>query len=994
MPSIFLSYSREDLPFIQQLDARLSEHPELSVWRDQEKIYGGQKWPKVLGEAIADQDLFLLAWSKNAASSHFVELEWNTAIALKRTIIPCLLDDTPLAPSLRAFHGYRLDDVTGLIKSLQVTPPTDAQRRDPVLNSLNGVTSTEEEDVLSQAKAIFSREGLRESVLRGRVFFIENNDELTSAPGLNVTLLQTAKRTSTDSDGLFILPLPDGFQPGAKVDIGIKQDGWVIYSPIDGEITIPALDSELVKIRLVKKSSPKLWSNERITKFIEDTAKQAKEQVRTYGKPEDIDFSRYIKDWAVRYGFTAQQAKQEIDMWVTDAEHHDDPYQLGLAAYAKKNFGLAGKHFEESASLKLKRLQDAEKSARSLKEEVIRDYRLAGDARYNQYEFAPALTCYQQAIQLTAREKSPHLWAAILGDIGGTHRELGIRTDGDHIHRHLADAVAAYHTALTVYTKEECPQQWALMQNNLGAVLWAQGTRTTGEAGTRLLALAVDAYKAALTVRTKKSLPRDWALTQNNLGAVLWAQGTRTAGGAGTRLLALAIDAYKAALTVRTKKSLPQDWAATQNKLGLVLWDQGKRTAGPESMHLLQTAETAYRDALTVRTKEMLPQDWAATQNNLGLVLWSQGQRATGTESMRLLQAAEAVHRKALTVRTKEELPQDWALTQNNLGAVLWDQGQRAAGTESIRLLQAAEAAYRDALTIYTKSQLPQDWARTQMNLGNVLSDHGRRVAGAESLRLLQAAEVAYRNALTVYTQSQLPQDWARTQMNLGLVLWSQERQATGTESIRLLQAAEAAYRDALTIYTKSQLPQDWALTQNNLGGVLSEQGTRTDGESGIQMLAKAIDAFTAALTVYTKDQFPQRWTESSANLAETLFVSGRFDEAKEQLTPMFQYPELDSQIRVVLLAIEVANFVALGPSENVLHSFDTLQQTIDKQIPDFSLNWGFSSIKQCVAQNHVFARHRSWLLSFIEHLENKQRDEMQTAVKTARTEFLKTSKP
>lgn len=104
MPSVFLSYSRADLPLIEQLAARLrASSPEILIWRDQEKIYGGQQWPKVLGEAIADQEVFLLAWSKNSAIALFVELEWNTAIALKRTIISCLLDDTPLAVLLRVF---------------------------------------------------------------------------------------------------------------------------------------------------------------------------------------------------------------------------------------------------------------------------------------------------------------------------------------------------------------------------------------------------------------------------------------------------------------------------------------------------------------------------------------------------------------------------------------------------------------------------------------------------------------------------------------------------------------------------------------------------------------------------------------------------------------------------------------------------------------------------------------------------------------------------
>lgn len=159
MPSVFLSYSRADLPLIEQLEARLTNPPsDLSIWRDQEKIRGGAKWPKVLGEAIADQDVFLLAWSKNSATSHFVEFEWCTAIALKKTIVPCLLDDTPLAASLRTFHGYQAHDVAGLLNSLRAAPPAESERRAPVLRKLNEITTTEEKAVVEQVKAIFAQQ--------------------------------------------------------------------------------------------------------------------------------------------------------------------------------------------------------------------------------------------------------------------------------------------------------------------------------------------------------------------------------------------------------------------------------------------------------------------------------------------------------------------------------------------------------------------------------------------------------------------------------------------------------------------------------------------------------------------------------------------------------------------------------------------------------------------------------------------------------------------
>lgn len=158
MPTVFLSYSRDDLPRIEQLEAQLKTHPDISIWLDTEDLHGGERWPKRLGEAIADQDVFLLAWSKKSAASHFVEFEWCTAIALKKTVVLCLLDETPLAPSLKTFQGYRVDDATGLIKSLRSAPLADVQRREPVIRKLSDITAREEIAVMAQAKTVFAQQ--------------------------------------------------------------------------------------------------------------------------------------------------------------------------------------------------------------------------------------------------------------------------------------------------------------------------------------------------------------------------------------------------------------------------------------------------------------------------------------------------------------------------------------------------------------------------------------------------------------------------------------------------------------------------------------------------------------------------------------------------------------------------------------------------------------------------------------------------------------------
>ena len=61
MPTVFLSYSRADLPLIERLEAQLKHHPEISIWRDQEKIYGREKWPKVLEKTHSGIRLGMLA---------------------------------------------------------------------------------------------------------------------------------------------------------------------------------------------------------------------------------------------------------------------------------------------------------------------------------------------------------------------------------------------------------------------------------------------------------------------------------------------------------------------------------------------------------------------------------------------------------------------------------------------------------------------------------------------------------------------------------------------------------------------------------------------------------------------------------------------------------------------------------------------------------------------------------------------------------------------
>ncbi|NIR51755.1 TIR domain-containing protein [candidate division KSB1 bacterium] len=141
MSKIFVSYARQDIDLAEQLEQTLKEHG-CRIWRDEQNVYAGQNWPKAIGEAIEAHDVLLLLWSRHAKNAHFVEFEWSTALALRKPILPCLLDDTPLPPSLSAINGLPVRDLeTEFPKIFQSLPKAvseaDPERREKVLNKLS-----------------------------------------------------------------------------------------------------------------------------------------------------------------------------------------------------------------------------------------------------------------------------------------------------------------------------------------------------------------------------------------------------------------------------------------------------------------------------------------------------------------------------------------------------------------------------------------------------------------------------------------------------------------------------------------------------------------------------------------------------------------------------------------------------------------------------------------------------------------------------------------
>ena len=555
-------------------------------------------------------------------------------------------------------------------------------------------------------------------MLHGKVVKLRegSSDPVANA---NVTIEQSGKMVTTNSAGLFFMPLPAELLEGEEIRFSIDVPGYAVFEPVEGRSRIPReLRKDIVVFGLLPKGSPKFYSHERLTMLLKSAAEKSTEQVRKQGQGKAVpDLSRYLKDWAVEYGFGVEQVKAEVDRWIAEVEKKQDIYELGLAAFARKNFVEAGNLFQESAQQKERKLLEAREHEKQFYEETIRDYGLAGDAHYSAYDFRKATELYEKALSLADRQRTPQLWAAVLTKCANARSSFGIRTSADEAVTSLKRAVDAYRDALEVYTQEQLPRDWAMTQNDLGVALGGLAGRSEGPQAAAYLEQAVDAYRNALEVYTREQLPQEWAMTQNNLGSALEDLAGRSEGPQVAAYLEQAVGAFRNALEVRTREQLPQESAMTQNNLGSALGDLAGRSEGPQAAAYLERAVGAYKHALEVYSRAQLPQEWATPQNNLSVALRDLARRSEGPQAAAYLKQAADGYRNALEVYTREQLPQDWAMTQNNLGNALGDLAGRSEEPQAAAYLGQAVVALEGALEVRTEASLPQLWTQTMRNL-------------------------------------------------------------------------------------------------------------------------------------------------------------------------------------------------------------------------------------------------------------------------------------
>ncbi len=104
--NVFISYSRDDLKFADQLRAALLGY-DFTVTIDRESITPGEDWKQRLGLLIRDADTIVFVLSPSSARSPVFQWEAREAAGLNKRLLPILcrpLDDATAPPELAALQ--------------------------------------------------------------------------------------------------------------------------------------------------------------------------------------------------------------------------------------------------------------------------------------------------------------------------------------------------------------------------------------------------------------------------------------------------------------------------------------------------------------------------------------------------------------------------------------------------------------------------------------------------------------------------------------------------------------------------------------------------------------------------------------------------------------------------------------------------------------------------------------------------------------------------
>ncbi len=131
---VFLSYSRTDTERVAPLRDEL-RRMGYRVFFDVQSIDPGEQWKRRLERSISASRTLVLCWSENTRGSDYITFEYSRAEALRKPILPWLLDQTPL-PAMLEVQGITATDPAQAVAQLSLALGWTVARRHKWLAAL------------------------------------------------------------------------------------------------------------------------------------------------------------------------------------------------------------------------------------------------------------------------------------------------------------------------------------------------------------------------------------------------------------------------------------------------------------------------------------------------------------------------------------------------------------------------------------------------------------------------------------------------------------------------------------------------------------------------------------------------------------------------------------------------------------------------------------------------------------------------------------------
>jgi hypothetical protein len=224
---VFISYGREDMPLMQQVETRLRE-AGFTIWTDRGIAPGSPSWKAEIEKAILDARCIVVLFSPDSAESRWVRAELDYADAQRKPIYPLLVrgDATKAVPF--GFTSYQWIDVrnpgqlqTGLDQLVAVLKGGQANLSNTASPTLTAVPERSRMMIMIAVGLILA------GLILGLVLLsINTQTPVVATP----TLFENANAAFAQPTALPTMPpfsAPDGFKKleGKQILIAIP-DNW------------------------------------------------------------------------------------------------------------------------------------------------------------------------------------------------------------------------------------------------------------------------------------------------------------------------------------------------------------------------------------------------------------------------------------------------------------------------------------------------------------------------------------------------------------------------------------------------------------------------------------------------------------------------------------------------------------------------------------------------------------------------------------------------